>query len=75
MPAHSLCVALDYSDYHGVGDKWQKIDYENMAQTDRMVALGLILLAQSDQVPQWNPAKAKRYADAYEKLHAPVASH
>jgi Peptidase family M28 len=54
VPAHSLCVAFDFSDYHAVGDEWQKIDYSNMAKVDRAVALALVMLAQSDPAPHWN---------------------
>ena len=25
--AHTVVVAFDYPDYHGLGDEWQKIDY------------------------------------------------
>ncbi len=66
VPAHSLTTAFVYPDYHGVGDEWQKIDYDNMAKIDRMVALGLITMANSAKPPQWdakNP-KAKAYLDA-----------
>ena len=59
VPAHTLCVAYDYSDYHGLGDEWQKIDYDNMAQVDRMVALGLWNLANSATAPRWNSQNAK----------------
>lgn len=54
VPAHSLTVAFDYPDYHGLGDRWQKIDYENMARVDRMVALGVLDIANSPKAPQWN---------------------
>lgn len=54
VPAHSLTVAFDYPDYHGLGDRWQKIDYENMARVDRMVALGILKIANSVKAPQWN---------------------
>src|SRR5262249_44121477 len=30
VPAHTLCVAFAYPDYHGVGDEWDKVDYVNM---------------------------------------------
>ncbi len=45
IPAHTLSNAYEYPDYHGVGDSWEKIDYNNMAKIDRMVALGLLHLA------------------------------
>jgi Zn-dependent M28 family amino/carboxypeptidase len=54
VPAHTLCVAYEYPDYHAVGDEWQKIDYANMAKVDRAVALGVLMLAASDQAPRWN---------------------
>ena len=54
VPAHTLFVELDYPDYHQVGDEAKKIDYANLARIDRMIALGLINLANSDQPPAWN---------------------
>ncbi len=59
VPAHSLSVAFDYPDYHGLGDEWQKIDYENMARVDRMVALGLVDIADSEKQPEWNAQNPK----------------
>ena len=54
VPAHSLCVAFDYPDYHGIADEWQKINYENMAKVDRMVALAVLNIADSLKPPAWN---------------------
>ena len=70
VPAHSLTVAFDYPDYHGLGDEWQKIDYDNMARVDRMIALGLINIADSLRAPQWNSQNAKTapFREAQEKL-------
>ncbi|HVT94445.1 MAG TPA: M28 family peptidase [Bryobacteraceae bacterium] len=62
VPAHTLCVAFDYPDYHGVGDEWTKIDYNNMAKVDRMVAVALLRLANSARAPEWsatNPLAAR----------------
>ncbi len=59
VPAHSLTVAFDYPDYHGLGDEWQKIDYDNMAKVDRMVALGLVDIADSAKAPEWNAQNPK----------------
>ncbi len=59
VPAHSLTVAFDYPDYHGLGDEWQKIDYENMARVDRMIALGLLDIANSATAPEWNAQNPK----------------
>lgn len=72
VPAHSLTVAFDFPDYHGVGDEWQKVDYDNMARVDRMVALGLRDIANSMRVPQWNAQNPKTapFREAQRKLQA-----
>jgi hypothetical protein len=69
VPAHSLTVAFDYPDYHGLGDEWQKIDYANMARVDRMIALTLIDIADSTVAPEWNAnnPKTARYREAQQK--------
>jgi hypothetical protein len=59
IPAHTIAVAYDFSDYHAVGDEWQKIDYENMAKVDRMVGLAVLNLANSATIPQWNAENPK----------------
>ncbi len=59
VPAHTLTVAFDFPDYHAVGDEWRKIDYDNMARVDRMVALGLLHIANSRKEPQWNAQNPK----------------
>jgi Zn-dependent M28 family amino/carboxypeptidase len=66
VPAHTLCVAFDYSDYHGLGDEWPKINYENMAKVDRMVLLALDQIADSPKPPAWNEnnEKTKPFRDA-----------
>jgi Zn-dependent M28 family amino/carboxypeptidase len=71
VPSHTLYVADDYSDYHKVGDEWQKIDYANMAKLDRALALGLLRLASDAAPPKWNETSsgARVYAEAAKKLH------
>jgi hypothetical protein len=59
VPAHSLTVAFDYPDYHGLGDEWQKIDYDNMARVDRMIALGVWNIADDPKPPLWNTLNPK----------------
>ena len=70
VPAHTLCVAFVYPDYHQVGDHWDKIDYPNLARTDRMVALALWMIATSEEAPKWNEAntKTQRYVEAWKRL-------
>ncbi len=67
VPAHTLCTAFNYPDYHGVGDHWDKIDYANMAKINRTVALAIWMMAESDREPQWNATnpKAERYFKAW----------
>ena len=74
VPAHTLCVAFEFPDYHGSGDKWQKIDYENMAATDRMTATAVLMMAQSDIEPKWNASNPNTasYVGAW-KEHHPAA--
>jgi Peptidase family M28 len=72
VPAHTLCVAFQFPDYHGVGDEWQKIDYTNMAKIDRMVAVALLMISDSTDSPHWdaNNPKAKAYFKAWNEHHA-----
>ncbi len=69
VPAHTLSVAYGFPDYHGLGDKWQKVDYDNMAKIDRMVTLGLWNLANDPKAPKWNPDNklATPYLEAQKK--------
>ena len=69
VPAHSLTVAFDYPDYHGLGDEWNKVDYDNMARVDRMIALGLLHIANALKAPEWNAAnpKTQPFRDAQRK--------
>jgi Zn-dependent M28 family amino/carboxypeptidase len=65
VPAHTLGVAFEFPDYHGLGDHWEKIDYENMARVNRTVATAVWMLAESADVPQWRESvKTEKYRDA-----------
>lgn len=70
VPAHTLCVAFVYPDYHQPGDHWEKIDYANMARTNRMIARALITIADNPDAPKWNEANPKtaRYVQAWRAL-------
>jgi len=70
VPAHTLGVAFDFPDYHGVGDEWSKIDYDNMARVDRMVAVALLRMSSEQPPPTWNESnsKARKYLEAAKKL-------
>jgi hypothetical protein len=72
VPAHTLAVSFLFPDYHEVGDEWQKIDYDNMAKLDRMIALALVMLANSHEAPHWNEQnpRAAKYVNAWKERHA-----
>jgi hypothetical protein len=74
IPAHTICVAFEYPDYHGVGDEWPKLDYDNMAKVDRMIALGLLMIADGETTPRWNAGESKtsKYEKAWERLRQPA---
>lgn len=67
VPAHTLSVAYNFPDYHAVGDHWDKIDYANMEKINRMIAAGILLIADNPQEPHWNDSnpKAERYLKAW----------
>lgn len=67
VPATTLCVAFEYPDYHGAADHWDKVDYDNMARVNRMIALTLLTIANNRIAPKWNEAnpKAERYVKAW----------
>ncbi len=56
--AHTIAVAADYPDYHDLGDKWEKIDYANMASVDRGVAAGILRIADEPVAPRWSNSNA-----------------
>lgn len=67
VPAHTLCVAFIFPDYHRVGDHWDKINYPNLAKTNRMIALALLMMADNPNAPKWNEANPKtaKYVQAW----------
>ncbi|HEV3470535.1 MAG TPA: M28 family peptidase [Pyrinomonadaceae bacterium] len=71
VPAHTVGVAFDFPDYHGVGDHWEKVDYANMERVVRAVALGLLSLADDPKAPRWDESnpRAAGYAEAWKRLH------
>ena len=63
VPSHTVSVAYSYPDYHGAGDHWNKIDYDNMAAVDRAVALAIATLANESKAPNWSKTNPK--AESY----------
>ena len=75
IPAHTICTAFEYPDYHKPSDTWDKIDYNNMAKVLKTVGLGVLEMANSNIEPHWNPEnpKAKRYLEAWQARHVKKA--
>ncbi len=71
MPAHTLTVSFEFPDYHGLGDEWQKIDYDNMAKVDHMIAVALVMVANSDDPVRWNEKnpQAAAFVKAWKASH------
>ena len=71
VPAHTLSVAYEFSDYHAVGDEWPKVDFANMERVVRAVALAALMIADNTREPRWNEQnpRAAQYVEAWKKLH------
>ena len=71
IPAHTLCVAFIFPDYHNVGDHWEKVNYANLAKVNRMIALALLTIADNAEPPKWDESnpKTERYVKAWKALH------
>lgn len=63
IPAHTLCTAFIYPDYHKVSDEWSKVDYANEAAVLKGICVGVMTVANAKQPPAWNSANPK--ADEY----------
>ena len=72
VPAHTICTAFEYPDYHRPSDHVEKIDFSNMVKVDKMVALTVLMTADNSKEPAWKEdvPRAKRYLEAWKKLHA-----
>ncbi|MES2664112.1 MAG: M28 family peptidase [Pseudomonadota bacterium] len=71
IPSHTIAVTFEFSDYHGIGDSWEKIDYYNMEHIVQTIGRGLLHIANNASVPQWNSTspKAQYYVEFAKKYH------
>lgn len=71
IPAHTVSVTYSFPDYHGLADDRDKIDYDNLARVNRMLALGILMLAENPVPPRWNQAEpqAAPYIRAWKSLY------
>lgn len=65
IPAHTVSNGFVYPDYHGLGDEWERIDFDNMAALSRTIALAILRLADDPKAPVWADMPAtKTYREA-----------
>jgi Zn-dependent M28 family amino/carboxypeptidase len=70
IPSHTFVAAYEYPDYHRISDKWQKLNYENMARITRALAFAIESLGDSPVIPHWiESGKTKGYLDAWRAMH------
>lgn len=72
IPAHTLCTAFSFPDYHGVDDEADRLDYANMALICEVIADAVLQLASSSETPRWNESvpAAQPYATRWKELRA-----
>jgi hypothetical protein len=63
IPSTTVCVAFEFPEYHGPGDHWDKIDYQNMAKVTRTMLATTWLLAERPSVPAWKTDRYKRQTE------------
>lgn len=70
VPAHTLCTAFEFPDYHRVGDSADKLDYINMEKIVKLTAATVLDIVNSNSRPVWNRYEkgAKKFIDAAKKL-------
>ncbi len=66
VPAHTVCTAFAFPDYHRPSDTWDKLDYPNMARVVRLVAAATLRVANAPARPKWDAANPRtlRYRKA-----------
>lgn len=71
IPAHTICTAFEFPDYHRVGDSADKLDYDNMAKIVKVSAATVLDIANGDAKPKWNEdePKAAKFVEAGKKLY------
>lgn len=71
VPAHTVCTAFSYPDYHRVGDHWDKIDFPNLTKICKGVTVALLEIANSAKEPAWNAGnpKAAKYLEVWKASH------
>jgi hypothetical protein len=71
IPAHTLCTAFIFPEYHQRGDHWDLIDYDNMESVGRAVAIALWSIANDTETPRWTEGhrRTESYIEAFNELY------
>jgi Zn-dependent M28 family amino/carboxypeptidase len=72
VPAHTVCTAYEFPDYHKVSDTPDKIDYKNMTSVVDVISRAVLSVANRKDRIQWNPdeKRAARFIEAAKKLQS-----
>lgn len=71
IPAHTICTAFIFPDYHAPGDHWDRLDYANMSRVVDAVSESVRRIADADQAPTWHDTRdAREYRAARDALTA-----
>lgn len=72
VPAHTVCTAYEFADYHKVGDTADKLDYKNMANVVQVISRAVLEVANRKERIQWNAdeKRAARFIEAAKKLQS-----
>ncbi len=71
IPAHTICTAFEFPDYHQVGDSVDKCDFANMEKIVKLTAATVMDVANAATRPEWNKdePQAAKYVEAGKKLY------
>lgn len=71
VPAHTVCLALHYADYHGAGDHADRLDYAAMERFTRMILRAVWMQVRDPVAPAWTERpETKAYRAAQSKRSA-----
>jgi hypothetical protein len=59
IPDLTVATSFEFPDYHGLKDEWQKIDFPQMVNLDRLVARVVWGMANDAVAPRWNSQNEK----------------
>lgn len=72
IPAHTLCTAFEFADYHGLADTYDKLDYVNMEKVVKAIVASVLTIGNDAKAPEWDRSKTAvaRFVEAADKMKA-----